>query len=97
SGAGKTTLVSLLLRHFDIQKGEIKIGGHNIQDITLESLRRSIAFVPQDTSMFHRTIKENISYSNAQALDEEIKEAASLSQAHDFIENLPEGYDTLVG
>lgn len=97
SGAGKTTLVSLLLRHFDVQEGEIKVGGHNILDITLESLRSGIAFVPQDTSMFHRTIKENISYSNAEALDEDIKEAASFSQASEFIENLPNGYDTLVG
>lgn len=97
SGAGKTTLVSLLLRHFDVQKGEIKIGGHSILDITLESLRHNIAFVPQDTSMFHRTIKENISYSNAEALEEDIKEAAALSQATEFIESLPKGYDTLVG
>ncbi len=97
SGAGKTTLVSILLRHFDIQKGEIIIGGHNIVDITLESLRRNIAFVPQDTSMFHRTIKENISYSNLDAGEDEIKEAASLSQASEFIEQLPLGYDTLVG
>jgi ATP-binding cassette subfamily B protein len=97
SGAGKTTLVSLILRHFDVQKGAITIGGHNILDITLESLRRNIAFVPQDTSMFHRTIKENISYSNANASDEEIYQAASFSQASEFINSLPKGYDTLVG
>ncbi|HVF69174.1 MAG TPA: ABC transporter ATP-binding protein, partial [Xanthomonadales bacterium] len=60
SGAGKTTFVSLLLRHYDIQSGEIKIDGQNINNVTLESLRRSIAFVPQDTSLFHRSIKENV-------------------------------------
>lgn len=97
SGAGKTTLVSLLLRHFDIQEGQIAVGGHDIKELTLESLRRNIAFVPQDTSMFHRTIKDNISYSNALAIEDEIKSAASLSQASEFIEKLPKGYDTLVG
>ena len=97
SGAGKTTFVSLLLRHFDIQKGEIKIDGHNISNVTLESLRRAIAFVPQDTSLFHRTITENIRYSNPTATDEQVIKAAHLAQAHDFIEKLPEGYNTLVG
>lgn len=97
SGAGKTTFVSLLLRHFDIQKGEIKIDGHNITDITLESLRRAIAFVPQDTSLFHRTIRENIRYSNPDAADDDVYRAAKMAQAHDFILKLPEGYDTLVG
>jgi len=97
SGAGKSTLVSLLLRHFDIQEGDIKIDGYNITDITLESLRKSIAFVPQDTSLFHRTIKENISYSNPDATDEEIKRAAKFANADQFIESLPKGYETLVG
>ena len=64
SGAGKTTFVSLLLRHFEPQNGHIFIDGHDISKVTLESLRRAIAFVPQDTSLFHRTIKENIRYSN---------------------------------
>ena len=97
SGAGKTTFVSLLLRHFDIQKGEIKIDGQNIAEITLESLRKAIAFVPQDTSMFHRTIKENISYSSADATDEDVQKAARLANADEFINNLPKGYQTLVG
>ncbi len=97
SGAGKTTLASLLLRHFEPQKGEIKIDGQNILDITLESLRRAIAFVPQDTSLFHRTILENIKYSSPEALDSEIKQAAKLAQADKFIELLPEGYNTTVG
>jgi ATP-binding cassette subfamily B protein len=97
SGAGKTTLASLLLRHFEPQKGEIKIDGQNILDVTLESLRRAIAFVPQDTSLFHRTILENIKYSSPEALDSEIKHAAKLAQADKFIEQLPEGYNTTVG
>lgn len=97
SGAGKTTFVSLLLRHFDIQSGEIKIDDQNIKDITLESLRGVIAFVPQDTSLFHRTIKENIRYSNPKATDSQVKSAAKAAQAHEFIEKLPSGYETLVG
>jgi ATP-binding cassette, subfamily B, bacterial len=97
SGAGKTTLVSLLLRHFDVQDGVIKIDGQDIKGITLESLRRAIGFVPQDTSLFHRTIRENISYSNPEATQEEVIAAAKSAQAHEFIETLPNGYDTLVG
>ena len=97
SGAGKTTFVSLLLRHFDVQSGIIKIDGQNIQDVTLESLRQAIAFVPQDTSLFHRTIRENIRYSNPQATDAEVKSAAKLAQADEFIKQLPNEYETLVG
>jgi ABC-type multidrug transport system fused ATPase/permease subunit len=97
SGAGKTTFVSLLLRHFDIQEGTITIDGQNIQEVTLESLRRTIAFVPQDTSMFHRSIKENISYGMPQATFAEIKKAATMAHADKFIEKLPKKYETLVG
>ncbi len=97
SGSGKTTFVSLLLRHYDVQEGAIKIDGQNIINVKLESLRRAISFVPQDTSLFHRTIKENISYSNPDATQEEILRAAKLSQADEFIVNLPHGYNTLVG
>lgn len=97
SGVGKTTLVSLLLRHFDVQNGAIKIDGQDIKKITLDSLRSVIAFVPQDTSLFHRTIKENICYSKPEATDQEIIEAAKLAQVHEFITGLPQGYSTLVG
>jgi ATP-binding cassette, subfamily B, bacterial len=97
SGAGKTTFVSLLLRHFDIQEGNIMIDGQDIQEITLESLRRGIAFVPQDTSLFHRTIRENICYGNPEATFEEIKHSAALAQADNFIQKLPKKYETLVG
>ncbi|MBI5123287.1 ABC transporter ATP-binding protein [Candidatus Roizmanbacteria bacterium] len=97
SGAGKTTFVSLLLRHFDIQEGEIKIDGQSIANVTLESLRKSIAFVPQDTSLFHRSIKENIRYSNPEASDEDVQKAAKLANAYEFIEKLPKSYETPVG
>lgn len=97
SGAGKTTFVSLLLRHFDVKKGRILIDGQSIYEITLDSLRRAIAFVPQDTSLFHRSIKENIRYSNPKASDSKVKKAARLALADKFIERLPQGFDTLVG
>lgn len=97
SGAGKTTFVSLLLRHYDVKNGVIKIDGQDISKVTLESLRSAIAFVPQDTTLFHRSIKENISYSNPGATDQEIRRAANQAQAHDFIESLPKKYQTLVG
>lgn len=97
SGAGKSTFVSLLLRHFELNKGTITIDGKNTNEVTLESLRRAIAYVPQDTSLFYRTIKENISYGTPLAALKQIKHAAMLAQADDFIENLPEKYETLVG
>lgn len=97
SGAGKTTFVSLLLRHFNIKKGAIKIDGQDISEVTLESLRRAIAFVPQDTSLFHRTIRENIAYSNPSASENKVRRAAKLAQADGFINKLPLGYETMVG
>lgn len=97
SGAGKSTFVSLLLRHYEPQNGAIKIENHDISEITLESLRRSVALVPQDTSLFHRTIKENISFSKPDATEEEVMHASKLALADEFIQHLPETYDTLVG
>lgn len=97
SGSGKSTFVSLLLRHFDIPKGDIEIDGQSIYNVTLESLRKNIAFVPQDTSLFHRTVKDNISYSNPEATENEIKHAAKLANATEFIDNLPQKYETMVG
>jgi ATP-binding cassette subfamily B protein len=97
SGAGKTTFVSLLLRQHDITAGAIEIDGHNIAQVTQDSLRESIAVVPQEPLLFHRTIRENIAYGKPDATEEEIIEVAKQAQAHDFISELPEGYDTLVG
>jgi len=97
SGAGKSTLVSLLLRRFQLDGGSIEIDGQSVDHITLESLRKSIAFVPQSTSLFHRSIVENIRYGRLDATDEEVVEAAKLAQADCFVRELPEGYDTKVG
>ncbi len=97
SGAGKTTFVSLLLRQHDIDGGKIMIDGQNISRVTQDSLRQAIAVVPQEPALFHRSIKENIAYGKADATMEEIIEVAKKAHAHDFIEKLKDGYDTLVG
>ena len=97
SGAGKSTLVSLLLRRFELAGGSISIDGQNIADITLGSLRRSVAFVPQSTSLFHRPIIDNIRYGRLDATDEEVFQAARLAEADSFIRELPDGYNTKVG
>ena len=97
SGAGKTTFVSLLLRQHDIQSGSIEIDGQNIAAVTQDSLRRNIAVVPQEPLLFHRSIRENIAYGKPKATKKEIEAVAKKAQAHDFITELPEGYDTLVG
>lgn len=97
SGAGKTTFVSLLLRQHEVNAGAIKIDGQNIAEATQDSLRAAIAVVPQEPSLFHRSIRENIAYGKPDATDEEIIEVAKKAQAHDFIASLPEGYDTMVG
>lgn len=97
SGAGKTTLIKLLLRSYELDEGALLFDGTNMEDVTLESLRQHIAMVPQDVSLFHRTIKENIRYGRLDATDEDVMQAAKLAEAHAFISSLPEGYDTLVG
>lgn len=97
SGAGKSTLVSLLLRQHDIDSGTILIDGQDISLVTQDSLRSNIALVPQEPMLFHRTIKENIMYGKPDATHEELVQAAERAQAREFIEALPEGYDTLVG
>jgi ATP-binding cassette, subfamily B, bacterial len=97
SGAGKSTVVALLLRQFELQGGTIRIDGQAVSDITLESLRRAVALVPQATSLFHRTILENIRYGRLEATDGEVVEAARLAQADRFIELLPDKYGTRVG
>jgi len=97
SGAGKSTFVSLLLRQHDLNGGSIEIDGQPINEVTQDSLRTNIAVVPQEPALFHRTIRENIAYGKPDATDEEIIEVAKKAQAHDFISQLPEGYNTLVG
>ncbi|MFA6918431.1 MAG: ABC transporter ATP-binding protein, partial [Candidatus Gracilibacteria bacterium] len=97
SGAGKTTLTDLLLRNHDIKSGKLTVDDNDIRDITRKSLRNQIAFVPQDVSLFHRTVRENIRYGNLKASDKEVVEAAKKAQAHGFIKSFPSGYDTYVG
>ncbi len=97
SGAGKTTLVNLLMRFYDVKRGEILIDGVDIRDITQNSLRENIAFIPQDPAMFNRTIRENIAYGRPDATDDEIKRAARFASADKFINSTEKKYDTLVG
>lgn len=97
SGAGKTTFVSLMLRQHDINQGAIKIDGQNIAKVTQDSLREQIAVVPQEPALFHRSLRDNIAYGNPEATDEEVIEVAKKAEAHEFISQLPEGYETLVG
>lgn len=97
SGGGKSTLTHLLLRYMDISDGEIMIDGQNIADITQDSLRSNIAYVPQDPFLFHRTLRENIIYGRPNATDAEILGAARAAHAYEFIEQLPKGLDTIVG
>lgn len=97
SGAGKSTLVALLQRRFELNGGYIAIDGQPITGVTLNSLRNAVAFVPQSTSLFHRSIIENIRYGRLDATDDEVVIAANLAQADEFINELPSGYDTKVG
>jgi ATP-binding cassette subfamily B protein len=97
SGGGKTTLTKLLLRFMDIQSGAITIDGQDITQAKQNDVRSSIAYVPQEPLLFHRSIKENIAYGDPSASEDEIIKAAKLAHAHDFIAKLPQGYDTLVG
>lgn len=97
SGAGKTTLMKLLLRQHDLTGGGISIDGQDVRDVTQESLRENVSIVPQEPMLFHRTIKENILYGKLDASDYEMIEVAKKAQAHDFIELLPQKYDSLVG
>ena len=97
TGAGKSTLVDLIPRFYDIKKGSITIDGFDIRDVTLESLRRQIGIVNQEVILFHDTIANNISYGKAQESSDDIVAAARASHAHDFILAQPEGYQTIVG
>lgn len=97
SGAGKTTFVRLLMRLFNLTDGKILIDGVDISKISQENLRENIAFVPQDPVLFHRTLMENIRYGKRDAKDEEVLEAAKLAHCDDFIDKLPQGYETYVG
>jgi len=97
SGGGKTTLTKLLLRFADLKDGSITIDGQDISKVTQQSLHESIAYVPQEPYLFHRTLRENISYGRPGASDEEILEAAKKANAFEFIDKLPQGIDTVIG
>jgi ABC transporter ATM len=97
SGCGKSTILRLLFRFYDVQEGRILIDGQDIREVTLESLRRAIGVVPQDTPLFNNTIEHNIRYGRIDATPEEVRKAARRAQIHDLIEGLPSGYDTPVG
>lgn len=97
SGSGKTTLTKLLLRFTDIESGSIAIDGQDISDVTQESLRKNIAYVPQEPMLFHRSLRENIAYGKPGADDKEILNAAKQANALEFIDKLPEGLETMVG
>ena len=97
SGGGKTTLVNLIPRFYDVTEGSILIDGHDIRDVTIESLRGQIAIVTQQTILFNDTVRNNIAYGDIARTEEEIIAAAKAANAHDFIMRLPMGYDTLIG
>lgn len=97
SGSGKSTFVNLLLRFFDINSGSILLDQQDIRTVTQDSLRSHIAMIPQDPSLFHRSLMENIRYGRLDATEEEVITASKLAHCHEFIEQLPEGYESLVG
>jgi ATP-binding cassette subfamily B protein len=97
SGGGKSTLFALVQRFYDVQDGQIRINGEDIKRVTEESLRSAIALVPQDVSMFHRTVLENVRYGRPDATDEEVMEAMRAARCVDFIDELPNGMNTIMG
>jgi len=97
SGCGKSTILRLLFRFYDVQQGRILIDGQDIRDVSLDSLRKAIGVVPQDTPLFNNTIEHNIKYGNMEASPEEVIEAAKRAHIHDAIGQFPDGYRTMVG
>lgn len=97
TGAGKSTMVKLLMRFYDVSEGKIRLDGHDIRDVSRESLRNAIGYVGQDPYLFDGTVRENIAYSQPEADDHAVKDAAERASAHEFIMDLPDGYETEVG
>ena len=97
SGAGKTTLMNLLMRFYDPQQGAVRIDGHDLRDVRLESLRRQVSMVAQENVLFSVSLMENIKYGNRDARDEDAIAAAKAADLHDFVETLPDGYETMIG
>ena len=97
SGAGKSTIANLIPRFYEVNEGVIEIDGHDVRDVTLDSLREQIGIVPQETMLFSSSVRENIRYGRLDATDEEIEEAARAANAEEFILQLPQGYETKIG
>lgn len=97
TGAGKSTVIKLLLRFYDVTTGRVRLDGHDIRDLQLQDLRQAIGLVSQDVFLFHGTVRENIAYGSFEATEAAIIEAARMAEAHDFISALPQGYDTIIG
>ncbi len=97
TGAGKSTLLSFLLRFYDPDEGTIRVDGHDVRDLTVESLRDAVGYVSQDPFLFSGTVRENVAYAGADVSDDAVVEAARLAGAHEFVTDLPDGYDTEVG
>jgi ABC-type multidrug transport system fused ATPase/permease subunit len=97
TGAGKTTLASLVPRFYDVQQGRVTIDGADVREVTVNSLRREIGAIAQDPFLFSATVRENLAFGRPDATDEELEHAARLAQAHEFVERLPDGYDTVIG
>ena len=97
SGAGKSTVLALLQRFYDVEGGRITIDGQDIRDVTQDSLRADMAIVPQDISLFHRTVLENIRYARPERRRRDVLAAAEMAHCREFIEALPEGFATIVG
>ncbi|MFC8081451.1 ABC transporter ATP-binding protein [Streptomyces sp. NPDC057340] len=97
SGSGKSTVSLLLPRFYDVTRGAVLVGGHDVRELTLDSLRAAVGLVPEDSFLFSDTVRANIAYGRPDATDEEVETAARAAQAHGFITELPEGYDTTVG
>ena len=97
TGSGKSTLIRLLMRFYDVTSGRILVDGHDIRDVKLKSLRRHIGIVSQEIFLFNRTVKENISFGKPDASMDDVIRAAKIAQAHEFITNFPNGYETIIG
>jgi ABC-type multidrug transport system fused ATPase/permease subunit len=97
TGAGKTTLASLMPRFYDVSAGRVLVNGVDVRDVTLASLRREIGVIPQDPFLFSTTVRENIAFGRPEMTDDEVERVARLAQAHEFVERLPQGYETVIG
>jgi ABC-type multidrug transport system fused ATPase/permease subunit len=97
TGSGKSSLINLIIRFYDVIEGQVLIDGFDVRDLTLNSLRKNIGFVDQETFLFSRSLKDNIRFGSPLASDEEITHVARIAQIHDFIQSLPDGYDTIIG